>query len=70
MIISEKIFELIKARGMNQKEFTKYLKSTLPDINKDLPNYARLKKIEIMSEAFERTPKKSIKRYLYQRRTK
>ena len=56
--------------GMNQKEFTKYLKSTLPDINKDLPNYARLKKIEIMSEAFERTPKKSIKRYLYQRRTK
>ena len=53
--------------GMNQKEFTKYIKSTLPDINKDLPNYARLKNIEVMSEAFERTPKKSIKRYLYQR---
>ena len=53
--------------GMNQKEFAKYIKSTLPDINKDLPNYARLKKIEVMSEAFERTPKKSIKRYLYQR---
>ena len=53
--------------GMDQKEFAKYLKSTLPEINKDLPNYARLKKIEIMSEAFERTPKKSIKRYLYQR---
>ncbi|MBR5899235.1 MAG: AMP-binding protein [Muribaculaceae bacterium] len=53
--------------GMDQKEFVKYIKSTLPDINKDLPNYARLKKIEVMSEAFERTPKKSIKRYLYQR---
>ena len=53
--------------GMDQKEFAKYLKSTLPEINKELPNYARLKKIEIMSEAFERTPKKSIKRYLYQR---
>ena len=53
--------------GMNQKEFAKFIKSTLPDINKDLPNYARLKKIEVMSEAFERTPKKSIKRYLYQR---
>lgn len=53
--------------GMSQKEFAKYIKSTLPDINKDLPNYARLKKIEVMSEAFERTPKKSIKRYLYQR---
>jgi long-chain acyl-CoA synthetase len=53
--------------GMDQKTFVKYIKSTLPDINKELPNYARLKKIEVMSEAFERTPKKSIKRYLYQR---
>jgi long-chain acyl-CoA synthetase len=52
---------------MDQKTFVKYIKSTLPDINKELPNYARLKKIEVMSEAFERTPKKSIKRYLYQR---
>ena len=54
--------------GMSQKEFAKYIKSTLPDINKELPNYARLAKIEVMSEAFERTPKKSIKRYLYQRK--
>jgi len=53
--------------GMDQKTFVKYIKSTLPDINKELPNYARLKKIEVMTEAFERTPKKSIKRYLYQR---
>ena len=53
--------------GMNQEEFIRYIESTLPEVNKELPNYARLKKIEVMSEAFERTPKKSIKRYLYQR---
>ena len=53
--------------GMNQDAFIKYIESTLPEVNKDLPNYARLRKIEVMSEAFERTPKKSIKRYLYQR---
>ena len=29
--------------------------------------FPQLKKIEVMSEDFERTPKKSIKRYLYQR---
>jgi long-chain acyl-CoA synthetase len=46
----------------------KYIKSTLPEINKEIPNYARLSKIEVMTEPFERTPKKSIKRYLYQRR--
>ena len=53
--------------GMSQSEFVKFIESSLPEVNKDLPNYARLKKIEVMSEAFERTPKKSIKRYLYQR---
>jgi long-chain acyl-CoA synthetase len=53
--------------GMNQDAFVKYIEGTLGDINKELPNYAKLKKIEVMSEDFERTPKKSIKRYLYQR---
>ena len=53
--------------GMKQEAFVKYLESTLPELNKELPNYAKLKKIEVMSEDFERTPKKSIKRYLYQR---
>ena len=53
--------------GMNQDAFIKYMEGTLSDLNKELPNYAKLKKIEVMSEDFERTPKKSIKRYLYQR---
>ena len=53
--------------GMSQDAFIKYIEDTLPELNKELPNYARLKKIEVMSEDFERTPKKSIKRYLYQR---
>ena len=53
--------------GMKQEEFVKYLEGTLTELNKELPNYAKLKKIEVMSEDFERTPKKSIKRYLYQR---
>ena len=53
--------------GMNQDAFVKYMEGTLVELNKELPNYAKLKKIEVMSEDFERTPKKSIKRYLYQR---
>ena len=53
--------------GMNQDAFIKYMEGTLVELNKELPNYAKLKKIEVMSEDFERTPKKSIKRYLYQR---
>ena len=53
--------------GMSQDAFIKYIEGMLPEYNKELPNYAKLKRIEVMSEDFERTPKKSIKRYLYQR---
>jgi long-chain acyl-CoA synthetase len=52
---------------MNQQAFVTYMEGTLNDLNKELPNYAKLKKIKVMLEDFERTPKKSIKRYLYQR---
>lgn len=34
-------------------------------LNKELPAYARVKGIEIMDEPFEKTPKHSIRRYLY-----
>lgn len=53
--------------GMSVEQFQDKLLSHLPEINKMLPSYAQIKKIEFMPEDFERTPKKSIKRYLYQR---
>ena len=53
--------------GMNQEAFVKFMEGMLPEINKELPNYAKLKRIKVMLEDFERTPKKSIKRYIYQR---
>lgn len=52
---------------MNREDLEKTLTSQLPEINREIPNYAKIKKIEFMPEDFERTPKKSIKRYLYQR---
>ncbi|MBR4775448.1 MAG: AMP-binding protein [Bacteroidales bacterium] len=53
--------------GFSRADFKSRIQGLLPEINKELPNYAALKKIELMPEDFERTPKKSIKRYLYQR---
>ena len=35
-------------------------------LNKVVAKYERLSGIEIMEKEFEKTPKKSIKRYLYQ----
>lgn len=53
--------------GMNREELEARLTSGLPEINKLLPAYAQIRRMEFIPEDFERTPKRSIKRYLYQR---
>ena len=53
--------------GVAREAMDKLFDNSLTEINKQLPNYAQIKKIELMPEDFERTPKRSIKRYLYQR---
>lgn len=53
--------------GMTRLELEKRISDGLPEINRHLPGYAQIRKIEFMPEDFERTPKRSIKRYLYQR---
>ena len=52
--------------GYTRSDFKKRITGLLPAINDVLPKYAQIKKIELMPEDFERMPKKSIKRYLYQ----
>jgi len=53
--------------GLSSEELEGRITASLPEINRSLPSYAQIKKIEFMPEDFERTPKRSIKRYLYQR---
>ncbi|MGN1045998.1 MAG: long-chain fatty acid--CoA ligase, partial [Candidatus Cryptobacteroides sp.] len=60
-------FHQAEVDGFDKDGVEKYFNDSLADLNKELPNYARIKKIEVMPEDFERTPKRSIKRYLYQR---
>ncbi|MCF0176141.1 MAG: AMP-binding protein [Bacteroidales bacterium] len=60
-------FRQAEQSGLDRDALKAALEAELAEANKELPNYARVKKIEIMPEDFERTPKKSIKRYLYHR---
>ena len=53
--------------GYTSRQLEELLNGFVKDANEELPNYSRIKKIEILPEDFERTPKRSIKRYLYQR---
>lgn len=52
------------AKGSDLDEI---MKTNLGDLNKQLPNYCQISKIEVRKEEFEKTPKRSIKRFLYQR---
>lgn len=51
--------------GIDAEDLEGRLSSSLPEINGRLPKYAQIRKIEFLKEDFERTPKRSIKRYLY-----
>ena len=47
---------------MNAKEIRQ---NTLPELNKQLAAYQRLAEVVLYPKEFEKTPKRSIKRYLY-----
>lgn len=59
-----------EADGLTAEQLQANLEAQVKNANDLLPNYAKVKTVEIMPEDFERTPKKSIKRYLYQRTNK
>lgn len=49
----------------NDEALLKFLHSRQNDVNKNFPSYAHINAIELVQEEFEKTPKKSIKRFLY-----
>jgi len=56
--------------GLSRSDLEARINSAIPEINKQFPNYAKIAKVVLIPEDFERTPKRSIKRYLYQRNSK
>lgn len=60
-------FELAQSRGLTTEELVKNaLKDIITESNKKLPGYSQLSDVHIQVTEFEKTPKRSIKRYLYQ----
>ena len=60
-------YHLGELDGLKRSDLEQRILDALPTMNQQLPGYAQVKRIEFMPEDFERTPKKSVKRYLYQR---
>lgn len=54
------------AHGLQQADIIKVMEANRIELNQQLPNYSQISKIKIHFEEFEKTAKKSIKRFMYQ----
>ena len=59
-------FEEAEAAGMDNNAIEKQMEENRVALNAELPPYSQIARVKIYPEEFEKTPKKSIKRFLYQ----
>ncbi|MBR5182977.1 MAG: AMP-binding protein, partial [Bacteroidales bacterium] len=52
--------------GMDKAAVLKKMEENIAAVNVDMPNYSKIAGVRLVPEEFEKTPKKSIKRYMYQ----
>lgn len=59
-------FEDAYSQGMSDSDIEAAMEENRTTLNAELPAYLQISRIKIYPEEFEKTPKKSIKRFLYQ----
>ena len=58
-------YELLKTPEYADKDIKTLITSAIKNINKHLPQYSQIADVEIREQEFEKTPKRSIKRFMY-----
>lgn len=59
-------FDMLNADKISENELPALMEENRKALNQQLPAYSQIAKIKIYNEEFEKTPKRSIKRFLYQ----
>jgi long-chain acyl-CoA synthetase len=59
-------FDELFANGLKNEDLDRIMEENRTALNQLLPAYSQITKMKIYAEEFEKTPKKSIKRFLYQ----
>ena len=59
-------YDEVKVLGLSTEDLTNVMEQNRVALNSMIPGYSKVSEIRIQEEEFEKTPKKSIKRYLYQ----
>lgn len=55
----------LKANNIKESQLEAIFESEIKNLNKKLPAYSQVSKIKVRTEEFEKTPKRSIRRFLY-----
>ncbi len=58
-------YEAMDKFGVTNEELPKEMEQVLVELNKLVAPYEKVDKIQLIANEFEKTPKRSIKRYLY-----
>lgn len=59
-------YEAALKNGLSNTALEDLMRQNIKQVNADLPAYSQIADITLLQEEFEKTPKRSIKRYLYQ----
>jgi len=59
-------YDEAKNMGFSDDDLQHIMEQNLVELNQTMPAYCKISTIKLQEEEFEKTPKKSIKRYLYQ----
>ena len=59
-------FDTAAQNGVEESDVENFMRVQVTSLNKDLPAFCQLRDVKIHNEEFEKTPKRSIKRFLYQ----
>ena len=58
--------EQAKSDGLSNEDLQKIMNNNLAALNKKIPYYSKVSEIQLRAQEFEKTPKQSIRRFLYQ----
>ena len=59
-------YDAVEKAGVSKEQLPEMFKAYIHDLNHHMPKYIRIADFEIVAAEFEKTPKRSIKRFLYQ----
>jgi long-chain acyl-CoA synthetase len=58
---------VLESEGVKEEQWNSFFSKIIDDVNSSLPNYSQISSFRIQEEEFDKTPKRSIKRFKYQK---